>query len=71
MDTHVSPGPSHPVTPTGGSAVSRALRLHAFELLIFAILFVLLALCLAAAPLISDDVAPPVGKPRPEERLVL
>ena len=41
--------------PAAGGVVARLLRLHDFELLIFAILFVLLALCLAVAPLISED----------------
>ena len=66
MNTQASQAP---ITPASGGAISRSLRLHAFELLIFVIMFVLLALCLAAAPLISDDVA--AGAPAPEERLVL
>jgi hypothetical protein len=41
------------------STTSRFLRLHAFEILIFVILFVLLAISLAAAPLLA---------PSPQER---
>lgn len=70
MNTQASQTPT-PITPASGGAVSRFLRLHSFELLIFVIMFILLALCLAVAPLISDDVAAPPGAPAPEERLVL
>jgi len=38
--------------PSG--VVGRFLRLHAFELLIFGIMFILLAICLAAAPLVTE-----------------
>jgi len=41
------------VTPLRNGTIDRFLRLHSFELLIFVIMFVLLALCLAAAPLIA------------------
>jgi hypothetical protein len=44
-----------PVIPTRGGTFDRFLRLHSFELLIFVILFVLLALCLASVPLISES----------------
>jgi hypothetical protein len=37
------------------SDTSRFLRLHSFEFLIFVILFILLAMCLAAAPLVTKD----------------
>ena len=51
------------VVVTGGT-VDRFLRLHSFELLIFVIMFVLLALCLATAPLISVAAVPaPEARP--------
>jgi hypothetical protein len=37
------------------SAINRFLRLHSFEFLIFGIMFLLLAICLATIPLIADD----------------
>jgi hypothetical protein len=37
------------------SEVSRFLRLHSFELLIFAVMAVLLAICLASAPLLMPQ----------------
>ncbi len=44
--------------------VDRLLTLRPYELLIFAILFVLLGLCLAAAPLIgAAGAAPPPAAP--------
>ena len=46
--------------PPDSSVAGRLLRLHAFEILIFAALFVLIALCLAAAPLVAA-----AGRPRP------
>lgn len=52
--------------PAPAAPAARYARLHAFELLIFATLFVLLGLCLAAAPLL----APPAekgGPLRPDE----
>lgn len=52
-----------PATPKP-SSTSRFLRLHAFELLIFVIMFILLAMCLATAPLITEeDAVQPGGKP--------
>jgi hypothetical protein len=58
---------------TRGGAIDRFLRLHAFELLIFVVLFTLLALCLAVAPLITNDVSagPTSGTPPSGVRLVL
>jgi hypothetical protein len=40
-------------TPTN---ISRFLRLHTFEIIIFIVLGLLMALCLTVAPLISNDV---------------
>jgi hypothetical protein len=44
--------------PRLGGAGDRFLRLHAFEFLIFAVLFVLLALALASAPLLGPGPGP-------------
>jgi hypothetical protein len=44
------------------SVAGRILRLHAFEILIFAVLFVLIAICLAVAPLVA-------GRPPPRAAL--
>jgi hypothetical protein len=62
------------VAPTSrGGAIDRFLRLHAFELLIFVVLFILLALCLAVAPLITNDASAgsSSGSPPSGVRLVL
>ena len=60
------------VPPTARSgAIDRFLRLHAFELLIFAVLFVLLALCLAVAPLITNEAHQGSASPPSGVRLIL
>jgi hypothetical protein len=47
------PSAPRPAPRPGAGPASRFLRLHAFELLIFVILALLLALCVAAIPLVT------------------
>jgi len=69
----VAPRPTLVAPTARGGAFDRFLRLHAFELLIFVVLFILLALCLAVAPLITNDpeAGPASGSPPSGVRLVL
>jgi hypothetical protein len=42
--------PTDSASAPSGSFIGRILRLHSFEFLIFAVLFALLAMCIASAP---------------------
>lgn len=47
--------PAAPAPPPLGGLWARARRLQAYELLIFAVMVVLFALCLVVAPVVAHD----------------